>query len=42
MKAAASATNRGAHRNRKKGGDPKFISNFEVCENENRLVKEAA
>jgi hypothetical protein len=36
MKAAASATKEGGHRNRKKGGNPKFISNFEVCENHNR------
>ena len=33
MKAAASATNRGEQGNRRKGGNPQFISNFEVCEN---------
>jgi hypothetical protein len=37
-KATASATKEGGHRNRKKGGNPQFISNFEVCENHTRKI----
>jgi hypothetical protein len=35
MKAAASATKQGEHRNREKKRNPPFISNFGVCENHN-------
>ena len=42
MKAAASATKQGEHRNREKKRNPHFISNFGVCENHRWLSRRGA
>jgi hypothetical protein len=38
-KAAASAPNGGEQGNRRKKGNPQFISNFEICENHSQNLK---